>query len=160
MLLLKTLLHTLLLPCTLIVWVPLMFMGGGRGALGGARGGVPGVFGAALLACGLAVFVRCNRDFLTKGRGTPNPLDPPKFLVARGPYRWVRNPMYVCATLILFGESLILRSPALLLYSLLVLLGFHLVLVLYEEPSLRRRFGAPYEQYCRETPRWLPRRPA
>lgn len=160
MLLLKTLLHTLLMPCTLVAWVPLLLLGGLRGAAEGARLGLPGVFGAALIICGLAVFVWCNRDFLTKGRGTPNPLDPPKFLVARGPYRWVRNPMYVCATLILFGESLILRSPRLLLYALVVLLGFHLVLVLYEEPSLRRRFGAPYEQYCRETPRWLPRRPA
>ena len=160
MLLLKTLLHTLLLPCTVIVWVPLLLLGGVRGALGAVRFGVPGVFGALFAACGLAVFVWCTSDFLTKGRGTPNPLDPPKFLVARGPYRWVRNPMYVCATLILFGEALVFDSPTLLLYALAVLVGFHLFVVLYEEPTLRRRFGTPYEDYCRAVPRWLPRRPA
>jgi protein-S-isoprenylcysteine O-methyltransferase Ste14 len=160
MLLLKTLLHTLLLPCTLIVWLPLMFMGGWRGAVADARGGAPSVFGAALVCLGLFVFVWCTRDFITKGRGTPNPLDPPKIVVARGPYRWVRNPMYVCATLMIFGQSLILRSTTLLLYSLAVLLGFHLFVTLYEEPALRRRFGASYEDYCRTVPRWLPRRPA
>ncbi|HEX7174256.1 MAG TPA: isoprenylcysteine carboxylmethyltransferase family protein [Pyrinomonadaceae bacterium] len=160
MLLLKTLLHVLLLPCTLIVWAPLLLVGGWRGAVSGARGGAPAVIGAALIVCGLAVFVWCHRDFLTKGRGTPNPLDPPKFLVARGPYRWVRNPMYVCAILMLFGEALIFRSPAFLLYALVVLLGFHLFVMLYEEPTLRRLFGASYEDYCRTVPRWLPRRPA
>jgi protein-S-isoprenylcysteine O-methyltransferase Ste14 len=160
MLLLKTLAHVLLLPCTLMVWLPLLFTGGLSGAVASARGGAAAVFGAVLIGCGLAVFVWCHLDFIRKGRGTPNPLDPPKVLVARGPYRWVRNPMYVCATLILLGEALILRSPTFLLYALLVLVSFHLFVTFYEEPALRRRFGAPYEDYCRTVPRWLPRRPA
>lgn len=155
MLLLKTLLHTLLLPCTVAVWVPLMLLGSRRRA--GPEWGALGVVGLTLLAVALFVFVWCTYDFIVKGRGTPNPLDPPKVVVATGPYRYVRNPMYVFATLFVVGEAALYRSPVLLTYAGFVLACFHLFVTLYEEPSLRRRFGAPYEDYCRRVPRWLPR---
>lgn len=164
MLLLKTLIHVLLLPCTLVAWVPLALLGGRRGvaaAWGEAEpASAAGLAGLALALLGLFVFVWCHYDFLARGRGTPNPLDPPKTLVATGPYRWVRNPMYVCATLILLGEAALFRSAALAVYAALVLLGFHLFVTLYEEPHLRRRFGQSYDDYLRRVPRWLPRRPA
>jgi protein-S-isoprenylcysteine O-methyltransferase Ste14 len=158
MLLLKTLIHTLLIPCTIVVWAPLMLLGARRRAE--PVWDALGFAGAAVILLGLAVFVWCTSDFIARGRGTPNPLDPPKALVARGPYRWVRNPMYVSATLMLLGEAALFRSATLAAYAGLVVAGFHLFVVLCEEPSLRRRFGPSYEDYCRTVPRWLPRRPA
>ena len=158
MLLLKTLIHMLLIPCTIAVWVPLVLLGERRRAP--PVWDALGVAGAVLILLGLAVFIWCTYDFIARGRGTPNPLDPPKIIVATGPYRWMRNPMYLCATLIILGEAAVFRSATLALYAGLVLLGFHLFVTLYEEPSLRRRFGPSYDDYRREVSRWLPRRPA
>ena len=76
-----------------------------------------------------------------------------------GPFRWVRNPGYVSVLALLLAQSLIFASPALLAYAAALALGFHLFVVFYEEPTLRRQFGAEYEAYCRAVPRWLPRRP-
>lgn len=158
MLLLKTLIHAALLPGTFMLWAPLYILS--------ARGELrrPPVWGAAELlglcafAAGVALMAWCMTDFVRRGRGTPNPLDPPRKLVARGPYRRTRNPMYVAAVAAILGEALVFRSPALGVYAAAVLLVFHLFVVLYEEPSLRRRFGAAYDEYCREVPRWLGRR--
>jgi protein-S-isoprenylcysteine O-methyltransferase Ste14 len=157
MLLLKTLLHTLLLPCTVAVWVPLLLLGERRRTP--PEWGALGLAGAAVGLLCLAVFVWCTYDFIARGRGTPNPLDPPKVVVATGPYRWVRNPMYVSATLFILAGAALYRSATLALYAACVLTGFHLFVTLYEEPSLRRRFGRSYEDYCRRVPRWLPRAP-
>ena len=91
------------------------------------------------------------------GRGTPAPIDPPKELVARGLYRYVRNPMYVGVMSILVGEALIFASRTLVWYAVTVFIGFNLFVLLYEEPTLRHKFGAAYERYCAAVPRWLPR---
>lgn len=159
MLLLKTLLHTVLLPCTIIVWLPLYLLSS-SGELRRPTWDALSLLGLFPAAVGLFIFIWCTHDFIRRGRGTPNPLDPPKVLVARGPYRWTRNPMYVSVMPMLLAEAIIFRSATLLVYTAIVLLGFHLFVVFYEEPSLKRRFGESYENYCREVPRWLPRRPA
>lgn len=112
--------------------------------------------GVPPMAVGAACWLRCAWDFAFHGRGTPAPIDPPKVLVARGPYRVVRNPMYVSVGLVLVGEALLFESLILLVYALLLGLGFHLFVVCYEEPTLRRKFGAAYEEYCRAVPRWIP----
>ncbi len=106
---------------------------------------------------GVALYLRCALDFSLRGRGTPNPLDPPRTFVATGPYRVVRNPMYAAVLSVLAGEVLLTRSPVLLVYLAMVALLFHLVVVLYEEPVLRRRFGAEYDDYLQRVPRWIPR---
>ena len=69
----------------------------------------------------------------------------------------VRNPMYIGAALALGGASLVYASPALLSYGAAFLLVTRLFVVLYEEPTLRRLFGAEYESYCRRVGRWWPR---
>jgi protein-S-isoprenylcysteine O-methyltransferase Ste14 len=79
--------------------------------------------------------------------------------VANGPYRWVRNPIYLAALTVVLGEAWLFRSTALLLYSAAMAAFFHLFVIAYEEPALRRRFGEPYRQYLQTTPRWLPHRP-
>jgi protein-S-isoprenylcysteine O-methyltransferase Ste14 len=77
----------------------------------------------------------------------------------RGLYRWVRNPMYLGVLLFLVGEVVFFREIVLLLYLLFVASAIQVFLLGYEEPDLRRRFGALYSDYCNVTPRWLPRRP-
>jgi protein-S-isoprenylcysteine O-methyltransferase Ste14 len=95
--------------------------------------------------------------FVVRGRGTPAPFDPPRQFVATGPYRYVRNPMYVGAMLIFGGLSLYLRWLAVLGFTAGWLLLIHAFVVFIEEPGLRDRFGATYEDYCHRVHRWLPR---
>ena len=153
----RTLLFTLFVPGTVAVAAPWMavvrFGHGDLQPRGWALAGlVPLVFGGAL-------YLRCAWGFATEGRGTPAPIDPPEDLVVRGPYRWMRNPMYVAVITFVAGEALLLRSTALALYAALLGLVFHLFVFLYEEPTLRRQFGEPYERYLASVPRWLPRPP-
>jgi len=95
--------------------------------------------------------------FTFMGHGTPLPLDPPKELVASGPYRYVRNPIYVGVLLIFSGHFLWFGYWSLLMYTILAFLGVHSFILLYEEPTLKRKFGASYEGYLKRVPRWIPR---
>lgn len=112
--------------------------------------------GAALLVTGLAGLLDTFARFALQGRGTPAPVAPPERLVSSGPYRYVRNPMYLAVLAVVAGQALLLASRPLLLYAALLGLGFHLFVIGYEEPALRRRYGAEYEAYCAVTRRWLP----
>jgi protein-S-isoprenylcysteine O-methyltransferase Ste14 len=96
--------------------------------------------------------------FALRGRGTPLPFDPPSRLVIEGPYRWVRNPMYLLYLVIVAGEALAWRSAWLLGYAALLLGLAHLYVVNFEEPRLAERFGSDYTRYRQRVPRWLPRR--
>ncbi len=108
---------------------------------------------------GACVSLWCVKDFVVRGRGTPAPFDPPTRLVLLGPYRYVRNPMYVGLFLVLIGEAMLYTSLSVLLYSLFLVSAAHIFVVFYEEPTLRRKFGESYKQYLRSVPRWLPRMP-
>jgi protein-S-isoprenylcysteine O-methyltransferase Ste14 len=118
--------------------------------------GVPQVAGMVIGAAGAAVALWCIFTFAFVGRGTPAPFDPPRRLVIRGPYRFVRNPMYIGAGLALASAALCYESWPLLGYAGLFFLTTHLFVVLYEEPTLRRTFGQEYEAYCRQVRRWWP----
>jgi protein-S-isoprenylcysteine O-methyltransferase Ste14 len=96
-------------------------------------------------------------NFLIEGRGTPAPIDPPKELVAVGFYRYVRNPMYFGVLLILIGHFLWFGFWWILVYTVIAFVVVHLFVTLYEEPTLKRKFGAAYENYLRKVPRWIPR---
>jgi protein-S-isoprenylcysteine O-methyltransferase Ste14 len=113
----------------------------------------------AILPCmlGASILLWCGWDFAVVGRGTPAPIDPPKSVVVSGLYRFVRNPMYVGVELVTLGEALLFSSVRLLGYALLLGLGFHLFVVFYEEPTLTKKFGGPYQRYCQAVPRWIPR---
>ena len=119
--------------------------------------GAPQVAGAILGAAGAALAVACIVTFVVVGKGTPAPFDPPRRLVSRGPYRLVRNPMYLGAGLALAGAALFYRSPSLFGYAAAFVFVTHGFVVLHEEPTLRRTFGAHYEAYCRQAGRWWPR---
>jgi len=90
------------------------------------------------------------------GKGTPAPFDPPRKLVIRGPYRFVRNPMYIGAGMTLAGAALFYESLSIFIYTCLFFLITHLFVVLYEEPTLRRTFGDEYETYFHRVRRWMP----
>jgi protein-S-isoprenylcysteine O-methyltransferase Ste14 len=108
---------------------------------------------------GAVMILWCFWDFLVKGRGTPAPVDPPKELVVAGFYRYVRNPMYAAVLLMLLGHFLWFGYWSLLAYTAFFFLAFHLFVLFYEEPNLRKQFGAAYEAYFRFIPRWIPRLP-
>ena len=127
-------------------------------SLGFALSGWTRVLGVALMAAGGTLAFACIAAFVTRGEGTPAPFDPPRKFVAVGPYRFVRNPMYIGGFIVLFGFGLYEQSPAILLFTLPWLLFAHLFVILYEEPHLRSTFGATYESYCRLVRRWLPGR--
>jgi protein-S-isoprenylcysteine O-methyltransferase Ste14 len=112
--------------------------------------------GIGLMAVGGAIALACVVTFVTRGEGTPAPFDPPRKFVAIGPYRIVRNPMYVGGFTVLLGFGLYEGSVAILLFTLPWLLAAHLFVILYEEPHLRETFGAPYEEYLHSVHRWLP----
>ncbi len=111
--------------------------------------------GMALIPVGAAALVWCFFDFVTKGRGTPNPLDPPKELVVNGLYRYSRNPMYVAVLMVLCGEALWFERPILFGWAAVMFVVFTLFATLYEEPKLRTLFGDEYDRYRESVRRWL-----
>jgi len=149
---LKNLLFTVLVPGTVAVYGPLLLTRGVMPTTGVARG-----LAIVVLAAGASIYAWCVWDFATFGRGTPAPIDAPKRLVVRGLYRVTRNPMYVGVLTVILGWTILYRSPALALYALAVWCCFQSFVLFYEEPHLRRVFGAEYEAYRARVGRWLPR---
>jgi protein-S-isoprenylcysteine O-methyltransferase Ste14 len=148
------------LPFTVAVLIPVWLAR--RNAISPVVGSNPAQIGLqtaglVLLGIGLLLFAASLRNFITEGRGTLAPWDPPRELVTRGPYRYVRNPMISGVVLVLFGEALVLLSFPHLQWAV-IFLGINAVYIpLLEEPLLARRFGAAYQNYCRHVPRLLPR---
>lgn len=116
----------------------------------------PQIAGMALGIAGGVLAGWCLGAFVWIGHGTPAPFDPPRQLVIRGPYRYVRNPMYCGAALTMGGAALFFESIVLAVYFALFLLAAHLFVMFYEEPTLKRKFGTDYEVYCKRVRRWLP----
>ncbi len=115
--------------------------------------------GIAMAPLGALLAAACVSLFMGPGKGTPAPFDPPREFVAVGPYRWVRNPMYVGGFGVLLGAGLWLRSPGILVLGAGFALASHMFVVLVEEPGLKARFGDPYQRYLTEVSPWLPRKP-
>jgi protein-S-isoprenylcysteine O-methyltransferase Ste14 len=110
-----------------------------------------------LYGFGAALYLWCAWDFVSRGEGTPAPIDAPRHLVISGPYRLVRNPMYVAVCSLIAAQLVRGYSKWILLYLLSVSLLVHLFVVLYEEPHLRKVFDGAYEEYCQRVHRWIPR---
>ncbi len=115
--------------------------------------------GAMTFFLGVLIYFLCTMDFARFGQGTPAVWDPPTRFVSRGLYRLVRNPMYLGIVLIVTGEACFFQSPLLILFAFLIWLLFHGFVLVYEEPTLKKKFGKPYLQYCAQVSRWLPRWP-
>lgn len=117
------------------------------------------LLGLVAIAAGAILLLTCIFEFARSGKGTLSPVDAPRELVVRGLYRYVRNPMYLSVGTILLGELLLVRSRALFIYWIIWLVAVNLFVMLYEEPTLRRRFGQSYQRYMQQVGRWLPRLP-
>jgi len=118
--------------------------------------GLPLATGVLVIVAGFTLALWCWGVFGAIGRGTPAPFDPPRHLVVRGPYRYVRNPMYIGGLMMVVGQAMIFGSVALLEYAIVVWFIAHLLVVLYEEPALKRSFGSAYSEYRSQVRRWLP----
>jgi len=114
--------------------------------------------GTLVIALGFAIWLGPLRRFVVEGRGTPAPVVPPDTLVVSGLYTRIRNPMYASYILIALGEAILYRSYALVIYAVVLWGIAHAYIVGSEEKVLRQRFGEPYEAYCAQVGRWLPRR--
>jgi len=112
-----------------------------------------------VIAAGAALYAWCVWNFAAVGRGTPGLWDAPTRVVAAGPYRWVRNPIYIAALLVVLGEAWLFLSLRLLAYAGVMAVFFHLFVTGYEERTLARRFGRSYLEYRSTVPRWIPRPP-
>jgi protein-S-isoprenylcysteine O-methyltransferase Ste14 len=123
-------------------------------------GEVPGALrwtGLILIGAGLAVVLESFARFAWEGLGTPAPVAPTRTLVVSGFYRFVRNPIYIAITALIFGQAVLFASWGVAAYGIVIATAFHAFVRLYEEPTLRAAYGEEYAAYCAATPRWIPR---
>ena len=151
----RTLVYATLFIGFLLVFLPAQLLNN-AGIAGPRAVGAGQVLGVVICLAGTALALWCIGTFVLVGRGTPAPFDPPRRLVVRGPYAFVRNPMYIGAGAALLGAALYYESAALAIYAAGFLVVMHAFVVLYEEPALRRTFGADYEAYTARVRRWTP----
>jgi protein-S-isoprenylcysteine O-methyltransferase Ste14 len=151
--LLKTFLFTVVVPGTVIGYIPYQLTGRFHGPANGALAWL----GGTIILLGTAIYFRCAWEFAVRGLGTPAPIAPTKYLVTTALHRYVRNPMYIGVLLVLLGEAILFRSPHLLEYMAFFSVVVQLFVVFYEEPTLQRQFGESYKEYRQSVPRWIPR---
>ena len=150
----RSLLWTFLLPGLFAGYVPWRYFGVGRVHV--SVSDPAQVVGLLLIGAGTVLLGACILEFARSGRGTLSPVDPPRHLVVRGLYRYVRNPMYLSVTAIVLGEVLLSRSTALGVYWAIWFACVNLFVIGYEEPTLRQQFGASYDEYVKRVGRWIP----
>lgn len=156
MLLLRSVFFAFVLPGTVTVLIPYWIISS-RGTGTFLNHQALRYFGLPLMVIGAAGLLWCIWEFFSEGRGTLAPVDPPKHLVLRGPYRYVRNPMYASVVTILLGESILFMSIRVLIEIAVFIALAYLFVAFYEEPVLRRQFGESYEKYLQTVGRWIPR---
>lgn len=150
----RSLFWTFLMPGTVAGYVPWRYFGLRDARFDPTR--PAHLISLPFLAIGAGLLTVCIVEFARRGRGTLSPADPPRELVVAGPYRYVRNPMYLAVACLLIGEILLTGSRDLLWYAAIGAVVVNVFVIGYEEPKLRDLFGASYEAYARRVGRWLP----
>ncbi|WP_419164519.1 methyltransferase family protein [Candidatus Palauibacter sp.] len=150
---LKSALFTLVAPGTFAGVIPFLLA---RDRTAGT--GATLVLASLLFAAGVALYLRCAWDFAAFGRGTPAPIDQPKRLVTRGPYRFTRNPMYVAVMTVISAWAILFGGVLLWTWIVVAFVIFSQFIRHYEEPHLTRKFGEEYIAYMERVGRWLPPR--
>jgi protein-S-isoprenylcysteine O-methyltransferase Ste14 len=152
-LIVRNVMFTIVVPGLGGVLAPWWILNSHGGATVGAWEAVP------VIVAGAALYGWCVWNFAAVGEATPGLWDAPRRVVATGPYRWVRNPIYLAALLVVLGEAWLFMSPPLLVYAAAMAVFCHLFVTGYEERKLARQFGDSYLEYRHTVPRWIPRRP-
>ena len=111
-------------------------------------------FGWILIAAGIGLAVWAERLFSRAGTGV-RPFTPSTALIAAGPYRLTRNPMYLGMMLVLLGGFLLAGSFGSLLPIPIFFWRIHTHFVLPEENHMAEHFGEAYEVFKQKTRRWL-----
>jgi protein-S-isoprenylcysteine O-methyltransferase Ste14 len=150
----RNVLFTIVVPGAGGVYVPWLIL-----TRNGASPDPDAWYALPVIVAGVCLYVSCVWFFGAVGRGTPGVWDAPRRVVAAGPYRWVRNPIYIAALLIVTGEAWLFLSVGVLVYAGVLAVAFNLLVIGYEEPRLRARFGEQYEAYRRTVSRWIPHPP-
>jgi len=156
----RSIIFTIVVPCTVAGWVPHWLS---NSTLDGLMFGkapsslITDILGYILLVLGAAIYLWCVYDFTFIGRGTPAVFDPPKELVIRGLYEYVRNPMYIGVIFALAGQVFLYGSPIVLFYTVAIGVFFIAFVLVEEEPALHKKFGNDYDEYSRRVNRWLPK---
>ncbi len=114
------------------------------------------VVGVLLIAAGLPVLLDSFTRFALNGLGTPAPILPARHLVVTGLYRYSRNPMYIAVVSLILGQGLFFGTVLVVEYGIAVWVAFYLFVLIYEEPTLRKRYGPEYKEFCANVPRWIP----
>lgn len=122
------------------------------------RSGFAGLLGLGLMTVGLGLHLW---SMSTLAQGIEGSLAAPARLLMHGPYKYVRNPLYLGAASVFAGIHLAYAPWRLTDIGVAVVIGTltHLAVVHLEEPATRERLGAQYDEYRRRVPRWIPRRP-
>lgn len=141
--------------CAWIILPLLLIIGNNRLGLPVYGNAASRLAGAALLAIGLLVTLFIVREHLKTGRVTPVAVEKPIKFIAKGIYRYSRNPMYLAILTAFFGGWLYFGHLLLLIYVLTAIPVLHLFVVYKEEPELKKVFGKQYEKYLKLVPRWL-----
>lgn len=150
---LRAVLFVVVVPGAVAGWLP-WYVAGAPADIWGASHGAWRL-GALVVVAGWVVLLWCARDFALRGRGTPGPWDAPRHLVITGLYRFTRNPMYVAVVSAILGQAIWFHSGHVAWYALLVAALFQFWVMVYEEPTLERAFGAQYREYRRRVRRWF-----
>ena len=150
----RTLGFTLLLPGLILAYAPYLWIVGAERVHASWPPATAKLLPVLLMATGFCVYVACAARFVREGLGTPAPWDAPRRIVTGGLYRWTRNPMYVGLVITLLGEAWLFSSRAQVVYAFAVAAMFHARVLLYEEPTLRRLFGAEFDAYAARVRRW------
>jgi len=149
----KTALFTVTVPGTVVGLVPWWLRDDAQTAPG-----IQAWAATAVIIVGVAAYLHTAFwGFAATGRGTPAPIAPTKILVVRGLHRFVRNPMYIGVALIVAGQAWLFHSAAIAMYLAVLLIIFHLFVLFYEEPALKKQFGEEYARYRVRVPRWVPK---
>lgn len=149
----KIIIFTIIAPGVEALLVPsLLAKGGLLGLIGSGQGWR--LLGWLFIVSGIVLYFLSTMAFATKGHGTPAPVDPPKQLVVSGIHSFTRNPMYVAIVSFIIGLAVLSGLWRLVVYSIVLFLFFHSVVVLYEELLLTMKYGDVYKDYCQMVPRW------
>jgi protein-S-isoprenylcysteine O-methyltransferase Ste14 len=112
------------------------------------------IAGGVLVLIGLSLAI-WGRKTMTRSGTNVNPRQPTTALVLTGPFRYIRNPLYVAMFLMYTGLALLINTAWMIVLIAILFPLMHWGVVLREERYLERKFGEAYSRYCAVTRRWV-----